>query len=343
MLIIKDVTIFDQQLVKIFPRCNNLLVELWDQQSVMNILADLIGSGANLQVTFPIGKFTRKAAQIIPEQANTILADSQNKTAYRVGPLLKGMAARFGSHPLHNFFRIYYDGLSGSDTGRKLAVKEPSSEVEIKVRDVLKPGWMVVYPAGSLFSDQRLEKRVRDLAVSGKEASLFDEFMAVDRENPEKETVELINYVPEDAKLWEQWFSKMDTNMFQTVMQPSNFKSTQGQADDYSLKIILYGKKKVGAVWLEKINQRNGTAELGLLIGEPQLWGLGLGNKAMNAMIEIAKKELGLRFLWVSVREANQRAVNCYKRGGFFMVRKVPVFHKTDGSYQIWVHMEKMI
>lgn len=63
----------------------------------------------------------------------------------------------------------------------------------------------------------------------------------------------------------------------------------------------------------------------------------------IGTMIEIAKKDLGLRFLWASVREANQRAVNCYKRGGFMIVRKAPVYNKSDGSYQIWVHMEKMI
>jgi ribosomal protein S18 acetylase RimI-like enzyme len=59
-------------------------------------------------------------------------------------------------------------------------------------------------------------------------------------------------------------------------------------------------------------------------------------------MMKIAKNDLDLNFLWVSVRESNQRAVSCYQRGGFKIVRKVPVY-KADGSYQMWVHMEKLI
>lgn len=331
---------------KMFPRCANVLAEVWDRPSIINILKDLAESGAALHATFPVGKITKKADRIVMEEAGIALVDNKNKAAYRVGLPLKVMVARFTGHPMHNFVRIYFGGLE--NTGEKdigLFLKEvPAGENSIKVRTVGKPGWLLIYPAGSLFCDQRLESRVRELAVNGKEASLFVEFMTVEEgEFQKNKNIELVDYTPEDARLWEQWLSKMDTYMFQTIVRPRNFSSASGRSDDYYLKIIRYGRKKVGAVWLEKINPRNGTAELGLLIGEPHLWGMGLGSKAMISMIDIAKNDLGIKFLWVSVREANQRAVNCYKRGGFLIVRKVPVFNKSDGSYQIWVHMEKML
>lgn len=341
---VKDVEIFDRMLGQMFPRCTNILAEMWDRSVIAGILTDLLGSGAGFHATFPIGKFNRKCDRIIVEDTSLALVDMKNLTAYRVGLPLKIMLARFSNHPMHNFIRIYYDGLAKPED-KKVNMEESSAgDVEIKVRTVSTPGWFVMYPAGSLLYDQRLESRVRELASSGRDASLFNEFMAIDEGGlGSSKNIELIDYVPEDARLWEQWLSKMDTNMFQTNVRPKNFSSASGRMNDYYLKIIKYGNKKVGAVWLENITQRNGTAELGLLIGEPHLWGMSLGSKAMSAMIDIAKNDLGLRFLWVSVREANQRAVNCYKRGGFMIVRKIPVFNKSDGSYQIWVHMEKMI
>ena len=246
---------------------------------------------------------------------------------------------------MHNFIRVNYQDLV--NTGEEndfIVVKYNGEDISIKVRTVAKGGWLVVYPMGSLLSDQRLEARVKELILKGRDSSLLAEFMALDEGRMQKyNDIELIDYIPDDAMLWEHWLSKMDTNMFQTIVRPSNFSMASGKSDDYYLKMILCNNKKVGTVWLEKINQRNGTAELGLLIGEPQLWGMGLGSKAMKAMIEIAKKDLGIKFLWVSVREANQRAVNCYKRNGFNITRKIPVFNNFDGSYQIWLHMEKMI
>lgn len=342
---VKDVEIFDAMLGQMFPRCTNVLAEIWDRAAITGILTDLLNSGASFQATFPIGKFNRKSDQIIIKDISLVLVDKKGLTAYWVGLPSKIMLARFSNHPMHNFLRIYYGGLvTSEDKTKKMVTDSSSGDAELKTRAVGSPGWFVMYPKGSLLYDQRLESRVRELASSGRDASLFNEFMAIDEGGLSSvKNIELIDYVPEDARLWEQWLSKMDINMFQTNVRPKNFSSTSGRTQDYYLKIIKYGYKKIGAVWLEKITQRNGTAELGLLIGEPHLWGMGIGSKAMRSIIDIAKNDLGLKFLWVSVREANQRAVNCYTRGGFMIVRRIPVFNRSDGSYQMWVHMEKMI
>ncbi len=343
---IKDVEIFDRRMGAMFPSCASVLAEVWDRPSITSILKDLAESGASLHAAFPLGKLTKKADRIVLEEAGIALVDSKSKSAYRVGLPLRITVARFSSQPTHNFIRIYFGGLENNWEKETVFFlgEDSAGDKAMNLKSVGKPGWLLVYPAGSLLCDQRLERRVRELALQGKDASLFVEFMAVEEgEFHKNQNIELVDYTPEDAKLWEQWLGKMDTNMFQTIVRPRNFSSASGRSDDYYLKIIRYGRKKVGAVWLEKINSRNGTAELGLLIGEPHLWGMGLGSKAMVSMIDIAKNDLGIKFLWVSVREANQRAVNCYKRGGFLIVRKVPVFNKSDGSYQIWVHMEKMI
>jgi RimJ/RimL family protein N-acetyltransferase len=341
----KDVHGFNDVLGRLFPWCTDIVAEMRDRPAIIKILTNLLESVGSMNACFSIGKAARMSDEIIIEETDMVLVDKKTRTAYLVGPPLKIMLARFPNHPIHNFARVQYGGYPNpEDKKKKLILKESPGDTEVKAKAVESPGWLVMYPPGSLLCDQRLEDQVKELIGNGRDSSLFNEFMTIDEDQLKKtDSVEIMDYVPEDAILWEQWMGKMDVDMFQTNMRPKNFSATSGQSEDYYLKILKYGEKKVGAVWLEQITHRTATAELGLLIGEPHLWGMGIGTRAMRAMIDIAKKDLNLKFLWVSVREANQRAVNCYKRGGFEIVRKVPVFNKHDGSYQMWVHMEKMI
>lgn len=342
----RDVQFFNNVLGELFPEFTDILAEMRDRAVIYRVLSKIADSGAEIHATLPLGRSTKKSLELKIEGSTIALLDIKNRVAYRMGPPLSVMVARFPKHPIHNFVRFKCDAVvSQEDKKKRLDFKEDGQgEAEFKIRTLENPGWFVLYPSGSLLADQRLENRIRDLTLNGMESAMLKEFIAIDEgELDSSQSIELVDYQPDDWKLWEQWLSKIDTDMFQTVVHPRNFSASSGRSDDYYLKIIKYGSMKIGAVWLEKINPRTATAELGLIIGEPHLWGMGIGSQAINLMINFAKNDLSLNFVWVSVREANQRAVNCYKRGGFLIVRKIPVFNKSDGSYQMWVHMEKMI
>jgi RimJ/RimL family protein N-acetyltransferase len=338
-----DVQDFNGFLGELFPGFTDIVAETTDRGVMVGIIKKIFQAGMSLFSAMPAGKTIKKLDGMVIEGSTMALVDRKTKTAYRVGLPLRIMIARFPSRPIHNFIRIYYDSVLGLDDREKKVPSFEGSAVDLKVKVMETPGWFVIFPSGSLLADQRLDNRVRDLVINGRDSTMFKEFMAIgEKSSASTEMFELIDYTPEDAVLWEQWLSNMDTNLFQTNVRPKNFSAAKGRSDDYYLKLIQYGARKIGAVWVEKITQRAATAELGLLIGEPHLWGMGIGSRAISEMFKIAKKDLGLNFLWVSVRESNQRAVNCYQRGGFKIVRKVPVY-KNDGSYHMWVHMEKMI
>jgi len=333
-----DVQNFNCLMGDLFPGYTDIVAEMCDCSITVGILKKMAESGLSLFSVIPAGKSVKKFDDLVMEGFTMSLVDNKSRIAYRVGLPLRIMVARFHSRPIHNFIRINYDGVS-----KVSSCTDGQDAAGLKVRVMESPGWFLIYPSGSLLSDQRLDSRVRDLVVNGRESTMLKEFMAIDeKSSTNAQMIELIDYTPEDAVLWEQWMGNMDTNVFQTNVRPKNFSVAKGQSDEYHLKLIQYGSRKIGAVWVEKISQRTATAELGLLIGEPHLWGMGIGSRAISEMMKIAKKDLGLNFLWVSVRESNQRAVNCYQRGGFKIVRKVPVY-KNDGSYQMWVHMEKLI
>ncbi|MHB8156187.1 MAG: GNAT family N-acetyltransferase [Desulfocucumaceae bacterium] len=339
-----EVQKFNKMLGDLFPGFTDIVAEVCDRSVTVKVLNDFIQSGLALCLFFPLGKTNKKMDKLLMEGATMAFLDGKGSNAYRVGLPLRIMVARFPGRPLHNFIRINYGGVpSPEDRNKGVVTANGQGEINFSLKVLEGPGWCLLYPLGSLLSDQRLENQVRDLAVNGRDSTMFREFLAIDERNIiNSQNFDIVDYTPDDAKLWELWVGNMDTNIFQTNLRPKNFITAKGRSEDYYLKLISYGSKKIGAVWVEKITQRTATGELGLLIGEPHLWGLGIGGRAINAMIDTAKNDLGLKFLWASVRESNQRAVNCYKRGGFSIVRKVPVY-KPDGSYQMWVTMEKMI
>lgn len=336
----EQVITFDRMLGQMFPECANIIAEMWDRPTLTKLLKKVLDHGIILNAIIYSGKTAKKNNYLLIDHFGMTLSDSKTKTGYRVGLPNKIMLARFTKHPDHNFIRVNHDGAPAGNTAGEKTV----DGIQPKIKVIDKQGWFIIYPEGSLLSDPRLESQIRELVLYGRGSTLFSEFVNIDEEElANTKTVELIDYTHEDTKLWESWLRKIDTNLFKTNVRPRNYVDSLGRSKDYFLKIIKYGDKKVGAAWIENINQRTSTAELGLLIGEPHMWGMGIGKKALSAMINIAKNDLQLRFLWVFVREENRRAVNSYSGIGFSIARKVPVFNRVDGSYQMWLQMEKMI
>jgi RimJ/RimL family protein N-acetyltransferase len=59
------------------------------------------------------------------------------------------------------------------------------------------------------------------------------------------------------------------------------------------------------------------SAEVSVVIGERELWGLGYGHEAMDLLLQIGFTDLNLRTIWLIVREDNVRAVRLFSRLGF--------------------------
>jgi RimJ/RimL family protein N-acetyltransferase len=73
----------------------------------------------------------------------------------------------------------------------------------------------------------------------------------------------------------------------------------------------------IGTCGLRGIDAEKGSAFLGILIGEKSLWDHGYGTAAIEALLEYAFVELGLREVRLSCHHENQRALRCYEKAGF--------------------------
>lgn len=73
----------------------------------------------------------------------------------------------------------------------------------------------------------------------------------------------------------------------------------------------------VGTIKLDKINQNSKSAELGLMIGEKNLWGKQVGTKAAAILMKYAFETLQLHKIWGGTDEYNVAMQKLFLKLGF--------------------------
>jgi RimJ/RimL family protein N-acetyltransferase len=73
----------------------------------------------------------------------------------------------------------------------------------------------------------------------------------------------------------------------------------------------------IGAIDLDSIHWNNGSAWLGIAIGDPVNRGLGYGSEAMHMVLRFAFDELNLHRVQLTVFAYNLHAIRLYERLGF--------------------------
>jgi diamine N-acetyltransferase len=86
--------------------------------------------------------------------------------------------------------------------------------------------------------------------------------------------------------------------------------------DQFSFGIEVDGRL-IGDCGLFAINRVDGTARLGIGIGDPACWGQGLGRDATNTLVRYAFTIQNVRKVWLDVLATNERAIRTYLSVGF--------------------------
>ncbi len=73
----------------------------------------------------------------------------------------------------------------------------------------------------------------------------------------------------------------------------------------------------IGAIGLHRIDLKNRTAVLGIVIGEKNFWEKGYGREAIRVLLRYAFWELGLHRVELETFAFNARALRCYEAVGF--------------------------
>jgi RimJ/RimL family protein N-acetyltransferase len=65
------------------------------------------------------------------------------------------------------------------------------------------------------------------------------------------------------------------------------------------------------------MDQRSGTAELGIGIGDRDYWGRGYGREAVSLLVDYGFRMHNLRKIWLTAHGSNERAIRSYLAAGF--------------------------
>jgi RimJ/RimL family protein N-acetyltransferase len=73
----------------------------------------------------------------------------------------------------------------------------------------------------------------------------------------------------------------------------------------------------IGDCGLHHVNRNDGTAEVGIGIGDRAYWGRGYGREALRMLVDYGFRMQNMRKLWLEVHGSNERAIRSYRAVGF--------------------------
>lgn len=90
----------------------------------------------------------------------------------------------------------------------------------------------------------------------------------------------------------------------------------------------------IGNCQFVKIDWRNRSAEIGIMIGEKSCWDQGYGTETMRLMLEHGFNTLNLHRIWLQVFAQNKRGIRAYEKAGFQYEGKFREAEYKHGEYQ---------
>jgi ribosomal-protein-alanine N-acetyltransferase len=125
---------------------------------------------------------------------------------------------------------------------------------------------------------------------------------------------------------WRHWLNDPEVTryMFRGAFPASAesneefYESVHNSPNDLVLAIVSADDDvHVGNTGLHRIDWVNRSAEFGILIGEKDYWGRGIGSEATTNIVRHGFEQLNLHRIWLGVFAEHESAVGVYERVGF--------------------------
>lgn len=127
-------------------------------------------------------------------------------------------------------------------------------------------------------------------------------------------------YLPLSMSHEESWFENM-------LKRPQ-------EEQPMSIEIKQEGVwKPIGNCGYFNLDWRCRSGEVGIFIGEKQLWNQGYGTEAIRLLVRHGFETLNLNRISLEVFESNPRAVRCYEKAGFSAEGRKRQGMYKDGEY----------
>ena len=113
------------------------------------------------------------------------------------------------------------------------------------------------------------------------------------------------------------WHERAPLSLAQVERRIARIADDQGKEVYTFLICLVEDERPIGEVMLTDLDYVNGSASLGIVIGEPDEWGKGYGTDAVRALVDFGFAELRLERIWLEVATDNARAERSYTKAGF--------------------------
>jgi RimJ/RimL family protein N-acetyltransferase len=133
-----------------------------------------------------------------------------------------------------------------------------------------------------------------------------------------------------------------ETGTFPTTAEDleNYYRSVAGSRNDVMLAIVdRHSGRHIGNVKLGPIHWIHRTATLGILIGEKEFWGKGVGLEATRLMVDYGFQCLNLHRIDLGVFAEHKAAIRCYEKAGFKVEGRMREDLFRDGKYRdrLWM------
>ncbi|MBQ1496504.1 MAG: GNAT family N-acetyltransferase [Bacilli bacterium] len=153
-----------------------------------------------------------------------------------------------------------------------------------------------------------------------------------------------------DAEKYVKWLS--DRSVTNGIRQTRKIINTVGEKEwlskilekgEYTFGIIDKNTDElIGNCGIMNVNEIDGTATLGIFIGEEDYRNKGIGKETLNLLLDFGFNQLRLHNIDLGVFSFNERAISCYKKIGFKEYGRRHEAYFMDGKWFDIIEMEML-
>lgn len=144
---------------------------------------------------------------------------------------------------------------------------------------------------------------------------------------------------PEINRYLESRFSTHDRSSIASYVREMRNSNTNLFCGIHSLEL----DRHVGNIKLGPIDLVHRRGEIGIMIGDREAWGRGIGSAAIEAICAIAKQDLNLRKLTAGCYAANRGSQKAFEKAGFSVEGIRPRHYILDGQDEDLVLLAKFV
>jgi RimJ/RimL family protein N-acetyltransferase len=157
--------------------------------------------------------------------------------------------------------------------------------------------------------------------------------------------IELRAIEREDLPRNVEWLNDPDVMAYFGPLEPMSladeerwFESQMQQSNVRNFSIYCEGEH-VGSAGYSRIDWRERSAEVGLFIGNKELWNRNIGTDVMSTLVQFGFEQMNLHRICLRVYEENVRAIACYQKVGFQQEGKMRDASFRHGRYHhiLWM------